>query len=182
MKIPLLIIAFSLCFVCEAQNYSKGDLNKYTGTWQWSNGSDSFTIVLVEDTIKVPISLSKDTTLSLLYGWHSLVIDGKLSQGTIQFSDIKKNRKNSIVASIKNSNLEISFLDVDRNKHMTASMKFSDCSYTTAEWMSNDAEGVNLLHSPPNSRILKQTGLATIYETKPNKIPTSIILKKIASY
>lgn len=97
IKIYLLLTGLLLMNINaqEGPEYRENIINKHidklVGTWVWTNGNDSFTLVLKKDNVK-PVPTA-DFYMDIFYGFHRYVKNGKEIENTISHQNTLYNHK-----------------------------------------------------------------------------------------
>lgn len=91
-------------FPQEGDNIKNKHLDKFAGTWVWTNGEDSFTIILKKDNVKfIP---TMELYGDVLYGVHKYVKNGKEIENFIQYKDTSYNDgKWSLLGGMEGKNI-----------------------------------------------------------------------------
>ncbi len=74
-----------ICFVVIGKTNAQTDtsLNKFTGTWQWTTGSDTLTLILAKQIDTFPNNQVKE----VLVGWHRYVKNGQLIESSFPYTN-----------------------------------------------------------------------------------------------
>lgn len=102
VKIFIIITMYLTSFNCNAQyqskdfangdNYLNNNLDKFIGTWKYSDANQSFTIILKKENIRLPVV--NDVRADAMIGFHKFIKSGNVIEDTTidyntNFSDKK---------------------------------------------------------------------------------------------
>jgi hypothetical protein len=83
MKRLALIIVILVSSKLYAQSVVNNHLNKFVGTWRWTSGTDTVTIILSKQVATIPYTHKSSEVLT---GWHHYVKNGNLIQSSLQYT------------------------------------------------------------------------------------------------
>ena len=144
----VIIFLFSGCSSLKAQppapgsNVTNNYINKFAGTWQWSNSSDTLIIKLS----KVNRSFS-EYTADVLIGVHKYVKNGVVFDDVLnKYDSIFLSRKMRTIQltnyqSLDSSKVIGSVRDITKNKVNNLSLEFIPSTPPTLIWHLKTAEG-----------------------------------------
>ena len=75
-----ILLPFALLFGFQGFSQTNPELNKFVGTWQWTSGYDTVTVVLEKQTSQFVNGDSRE----VLVGWHKYVKNGVPVESSIQ--------------------------------------------------------------------------------------------------
>lgn len=164
-------ITLYIVFVCAlyntafSQTIMKPELDKFVGTWQYTQGTDTFTIILKK--ISYHFSNPTNTIEEILIGWHKYIKNGQLVENTFN--------KMIVPYTMDSSSIKLGYVDSDnynyaifalidsiKNKYGWVKFKMLQSSFTQATWKLQDSPGTyigNYDHSftiPGNMVLTKQ--------------------------
>lgn len=127
------------------------NLDKFVGTWKWSSGNDTLTIVLQKQMENThPTFGSREAII----GWHRYVKNGQLKESNMQYlgldytsyfnsQDPDDNKISIIAASRGPVKLRMALvMDITNNKAEYGYLTMLTGSTTQAEWQIMDSPGV----------------------------------------
>jgi hypothetical protein len=142
------IILLAICcftFTGNAQNYGDTlrypEIDRFKGTWQWVDGSDTLTICLQKQIAKHPL---KNVYMEIAVGWHRYVKGGIMIESTLDSVGDHYYTNTWSLAGIPNSNDELVLpvtKDKTLNKIYEVNLKISP-SNTSVVWKSRDRPGI----------------------------------------
>ncbi|QDP86248.1 hypothetical protein FNJ88_12070 [Chryseobacterium sp. SNU WT5] len=123
---------------CKAQNQSKdfanGDnylnnnLDKFVGTWKWSNNDDLFILIFKKENIKLPID--NDVRADALIGFHKLVKNGITIEDNTQFIYTNYNENKGSLFTFgeeeKPNLIDPTIFNISRNKNLNMIIEYID--------------------------------------------------------
>lgn len=103
-------------FPKDGDNIKNPHIDKFVGTWIWSNGTESLEFVLKKKNILLPIGNNIRT--DVLYGFHKYVKDGKELENSLQYVNTDyKDKKHTLGAMgdvLKPNEIQIGVLPMER--------------------------------------------------------------------
>ena len=172
-KIIITIIIF-LCVItnCIAQdglpndgdNITNVNINKFIGTWYWSNGIESLKIVLNKENVLLPFG--KNIRADALYGFHIYTKNGIIVENSIDYINTTyKDKKHTLYAiggyENQSNTLIIGFTHLSKNKGIRATIEMKDSSHINIVKLEN-YEGIRFgkfdwsISLPQNITLTKQ--------------------------
>lgn len=146
MKKKIIIVTglLNISFLASAQVqliYNPDALKQYTGTWQWINQKDTFTLTLISDTLRGDNKNNNSNQAKQkkgIYAWHKFVEGGKVIENTLPFvGNIKKSSGVGTVAlSLSTIYLGMGFTDSVRQRTLRVFFKIINQQGTQAVWES----------------------------------------------
>jgi hypothetical protein len=141
--------------VLHSNNYIKdttGILDKFVGTWKYTNGSDEFTIKIIKKE-KDNIFGSRDYYKDMLYGGYRYIKNGSLIINRLDFTfnDIYDPNYPIILGSgnLSNNNNSISLLGDDVIVHKPVYIELKIIDSSTIEWKMIPRENISVNGNSP---------------------------------
>jgi hypothetical protein len=144
------IISFLIlsCFSLKAQWPKSGDnivnntLTKFTGTWQWTNGTDTVRIFLKKDNVICPGNFKAD----FIVGFHLYKKGNTIIESSYDYTNtVHADKHSTILAGNDNGNntLTGTLKDLSKNKlvHLKLTLNFMK---TKLQWQTENREGVHI--------------------------------------
>ena len=146
-------------------------LNKFIGTWRWTNHTDTFDVKLIKDTI--PKVMTNSVTYNI-YGFHKLIEKGRLVENS--FSDTKKfllSEATIVGTNLNDTTLNLIVIDKYRHKSYLINLTLEK-EPTRAIWKKiKDQERIQY--------ITKSQRINTPKPLSSKVIPTNVILNKVCN-
>lgn len=145
-----LLFAFSILFASAQRRFKKGDylkssyIDHYIGTWEWTSGSDSFTIVFKK--IKYhhkALQIDEDR----LQGWFKYVKNGKSVENSIQNMGTE-NSSTAVGGETEKHKLLITFTDINTKKTNIVVMELDAGRSDKAVWHVDPAFPQGITNDP----------------------------------
>jgi hypothetical protein len=144
----IIAIVFSINTFC--QTVTNTELDKFIGTWQWSSGNDTVTIVLEKQVYNVPFTGSNT---EMLVGWHRYVKNGALIESSFQYIGRNVNVdanshdvdfKTTLLGSTRTPTAVYfrTFWDLTLHKNCYLYFRLLSGSTTQATWKLKEADGI----------------------------------------
>ncbi|WP_297984494.1 DUF6705 family protein [uncultured Chryseobacterium sp.] len=140
MKNILTTIILFFSFSCSAQygkefnngdNYLNNSLNKFVGTWKYSDANQSLTIILKKENIKLPIE--NDVRADAIIGFHKFVKNGNIIEdNTMYFNTNYSDKKFSLFAFGDENEItefEIGLTSQSTNKNVDVKIQYIDSTH-----------------------------------------------------
>jgi hypothetical protein len=122
---------------------TNGLLDKFVGTWMWTSGTDTMTVVLQKQKIHYPSPFDYD--IDQIVGWHRYVKAGVLMESSLQYVGTPfSNGHSTLLGWTENkSRLRLTFDDLSKQKHSNE-LYFTmlNGSTTQANWSIRNSEGL----------------------------------------
>ncbi|SNV32292.1 Uncharacterised protein [Chryseobacterium taklimakanense] len=136
--ITTIILFFS--FSCSAQygkefdngdNYLNNNLNKFVGTWKYSDANQSLTIILKKENIKLPIE--NDVRADAIIGFHKFVKNDNIIEDNTMYSNTNYSDKKGSIFDFGDDNnqetIEPSFYNLSKNKYVDVKIQYVDATH-----------------------------------------------------
>ncbi len=168
---------FCLIYVLHAFNYLNGQsLDKpvspgkmLTGTWQWTNCKDTFTIQLFNIDTLWQSHVTTDMFGPKIFGWHRYVENGILLESSFLNSSTKPSFPHGIFGMVMNDkNFLLWFHDFTRERDFRVEAEILDSTATLMKWTTHR----------PQERVMYPLPKPKIWEGQ--TIPSPIIMHKIS--
>jgi hypothetical protein len=134
-------------FTANAQqpgNYIiNNDINKFIGTWQWTQGADTLKVTFVK--VKVFYSPPANFHADRILGWHTYIKNGTQIESSFQLISSTPTVATTTVlgGTIDDANeLSFNIQDLSKGKLEHVNFKLQPGSLTVAEWKLKNNEGV----------------------------------------
>jgi hypothetical protein len=147
VNISLLLSAQYMPWLPGSYN-SRPILNKFAGTWRWTQASDTFEIKMQMGVFHYGGELNCD--VEQMFGWLRYVKNGVLQQSSYQYIGYPLT-SGKVNFSIGNSNHQTkqfgSYKDMVKNKHGEVFVTMLNNNYTSLKWLLRESRGIK---SKPN--------------------------------
>jgi hypothetical protein len=166
-----LIFILSSFNYLDAQNLDKpGSPGKMlTGTWQWTNRKDTFTIQLFNIDTFWQSHVTTDMFGTQIYGWHRFVENGVLIENSFPSSEPQVPFSKGIFGIVMNNkDYLLWFRDITRGRDFRVEVEFLDSTGTVLKWITDR----------PQEVWYNRNNMSKIMEGQ--TIPSPIILHKIS--
>lgn len=148
------LILFGLIFFCiavsKAQtplangNITNNSLNKFIGTWQWTGGTDTLTIVLKKENVLLPFP--ENSRVDLIIGFHKYKKANMVVESSLEFSQTNYTDKHSTILGGNdngNNTLSATIRDISKNKLSSLTLTLNT-SENQLQWNLKNREGLKL--------------------------------------
>jgi hypothetical protein len=168
---------FSLILVLHTFNYLNGQNldnpvspgKMLTGTWQWANCKDTFTIQLFCIDTLFQSNVTTDMFGPQIYGWHRFVENGVLIENSFPSSLPQVPFSKGIFGMVMNNkDFLLWFRDITRERDFRVAVEFLDSTATLMKWTTHR----------PQERVWYPLPKPKIWEGQ--TIPSPIIMHKIS--
>jgi hypothetical protein len=155
----------------NAQNMDKpvSPVKILTGTWQWTNCKDTFTIQLFSIDTLWQSRVTTDMFGPKIYGWHRFVENGIVVESSFPESSTQVPFSKGIFGMVMNDkNFLLWFHDITRERDFRVEAELLDSPATLMRWTTHKPQE-RVMYPPPKPKIWEgQT------------IPSPIIMHKIS--
>ena len=158
-KILLIILAIfafnmnksqTLDITPNASNFNS-NINKFVGTWIWTNGTESLVLIFKKENILLP--LEGNIRADVLYGFHQYKVNNIVIESSTQYSNSNYTNKNGTLlgSSFDNPNeLSGSFQHTTKNKSVRFEIQYIDTNHIKLVKLENyEGIRVNIAGKPP---------------------------------
>ncbi|MDH6250468.1 hypothetical protein M2347_000195 [Chryseobacterium sp. H1D6B] len=125
---------------CHAQNNIPQDgdnilntsADKFIGTWIWTNGNDSFELILKKENILLPIG--NNIRADALYGFHKYIKNNVEIENSTQYAATTYVQKKSTLLAIGKDNTPndlggVVIIHISKNKSVKAQIDYIDANH-----------------------------------------------------
>ena len=147
----------------DGDNITNDNINKFTGTWYWSNGIESLKIVLKKENILLPFG--KNIRTDALYGFHIYIKNGIIVENSTDFINTTYNDKKHTVFAIGDKDnpntLGLGIGHLSKHKSVEATIEMIDSTHIKIVKLEN-YEGIRFgkfdwsISLPQNITLTKQ--------------------------
>lgn len=141
VKIFIIITMYLTSFNCNAQyqskdfangdNYLNNNLDKFIGTWKYSDANQSFTIILKKENIKLPVQ--NNVRADALIGFHKFVNKGYIIEDTTIYSNTNYADKKGSLFDFGDENstiyIEPNLFNKSKNKYVDVKIQYIDSNH-----------------------------------------------------
>lgn len=106
------------------------DINKFVGTWKWTNQDKSFTIILKKETILYP--MGTNITVDNLIGFHKYTVNNVIIENSTEYSNTSYwDRKTTIFGKTRDNPNKVmgSFEHLSKNKSVNFTIEYIDATH-----------------------------------------------------
>ena len=125
-------------------NIINNSLNKFVGTWRWTSGTDTVTIILKKENILLPFP--ENSHADLIIGFHIYKKGNNIIENSIIFSKTNFIDKHSTILGGNekgNDTLSCNLKDISKNKLVELTLILNN-SQTQLQWNLQNTEGVKI--------------------------------------
>nr|WP_314494121.1 DUF6705 family protein [uncultured Chryseobacterium sp.] len=138
VKICFVILICLISINCKSQQWDitpgsnnlNNNINKFIGTWNWSEGGKSFQLILKKESIKLP--MTGNVRGEMLYGFHKYVDNNAVIENSTQFAGTTYLDKKSTVLGSSYDNPNIikgNIQHIAKNKGVNMIIEYIDATH-----------------------------------------------------